>query len=59
MLALLEHMHPPPRGRGGGANVPLTPPDPYHIRDIIPDGNCMFRSFSYVITDSQTQPGST
>ena len=51
----LEHMHPPPRSRGGGANVPLTPPDPYHIRDIIPDGNCMFRSFSYVITGSQTQ----
>ena len=49
----LEHVHPPPRGRGGGANVSLTPPDPYHIRDIIPDGNCMFRSFSYVITGSQ------
>ena len=51
----LEHHHPPPRHRGGGANVPLTPPDHNHTKDIDGDGNCMFRSFSYVITGSQAQ----
>ena len=51
----LEHHHPPSRHRGGGANVPLTPPDHNHTKDIDGDGNCMFRSFSYVITGSQAQ----
>ena len=51
----LEHHHPPPRRRGGGANIPLTPPDHNYTKDIVGDGNCMFRSFSYVITGSQAQ----
>ena len=31
------------------------PPDPHGITDITEDGNCLFRSFSYIITGSQGQ----
>jgi len=37
----------------GGSNVALTPPDINHIKGVLPDGNCMFRSLSYVVTGSQ------
>ena len=37
----------------GGNTVPLTPPDKCHIKGILPDGNCMFRSLSYVVTGSE------
>ena len=39
----------------GGPHVVLTPPDPHGITHITADGNCLFRSFSYIITGSQEQ----
>ena len=39
----------------GGPHVPLTPPDPCRIKTITADGNCLFRSLSYIITGSQEQ----
>ena len=36
----------------GSADMPLTKPS--RTRAIVGDGNCMFRSFSYVITGSET-----
>ena len=37
----------------GGPNVPLT--HPRRVRLIIGDGNCLFRSFSYLITGTERQ----
>ena len=37
----------------GGSDVPLTPPDLHNVKNIAPDGNCMFRSLSYVLTGSE------
>lgn len=39
----------------GGPNVSLKPPDTRTIRRITGDGNCLFRSFSYIITGSEDQ----
>ena len=39
----------------GGPNVPLGPPDPRAIKPIAGDGNCFFRSISYIITVSELQ----
>ena len=39
----------------GGPTVPLGPPNPYNIKPIVGDGNCLFRCFSYVITGSEDQ----
>ena len=39
----------------GGPNVPLGPPDPCAIKPIVGDGNCFFRSVSYIITGSELQ----
>ena len=39
--------------RPGGPNVDLRPPN--HINRIRGDGNCLFRSFSYIITGSEEQ----
>ena len=36
-----------------GPNVDLRPPN--HIKRIKGDGNCLFRSFSYIITGSEEQ----
>ena len=41
------------RLRPGGPNVDLRPPK--HIRYIGADGNCLFCSFSYIITGSEEQ----
>ena len=41
------------RLRPGGPNVDLRPPN--HIKRIKGDGNCLFRSFSYIITGSEEQ----
>ena len=41
------------RLRPGGPNVDLRPPN--HIKRIRGDGNCLFRSFSYIITGSEEQ----
>ena len=41
------------RLRPGGPNVDLRPPN--HIKRIGGDGNCLFRSFSYIITGSEEQ----
>ena len=41
------------RVRMGGPEVTLTPPNPRRIRRITADGNCLFRSFSYIITGSE------
>ena len=43
------------RLRPGGPNVSLKPPDTHTIRRITGDGNCLFRSFSYIITGSEEQ----
>ena len=37
----------------GGPDVPLT--RPRRVRSILGDGNCLFRSLSYIITGSETQ----
>ena len=37
----------------GGPNVPLT--RPRRVRHILGDGNCIFRSLSYIITGSEAQ----
>ena len=42
------------RVRPGGPNVPLTPPDMRTVKHITGDGNCLFRSFAYIITVSET-----
>ena len=39
----------------GGPNVPLGPPDLTNVQRIWGDGNCLFRSFSHIITGSQDQ----
>ena len=39
--------------RPGGPNVELRPPN--NIKRIRGDGNCLFRSFSYIITGSEEQ----
>ena len=39
----------------GGPRVPLKRPDPRTIRRIAGDGNCLFRSFSYILTGSEDQ----
>ena len=39
----------------GGPNVRLTTPDPRRIKDMSMDGNCLFRSLSYLITGSVRQ----
>jgi len=39
----------------GGPNIPIKRPDLRTVRRIVGDGNCLFRSFSYVITGSQDQ----
>ena len=41
------------RLRPGGPNVDLRPPN--HIKYIRGDGNCLFRSFSYIIMGSEEQ----
>ena len=38
---------------GGGRNVPLT--RPRRVRHILGDGNCLFRSLSYIITGTKDQ----
>ena len=43
------------RLRPGGPNVSLKSPDNHTIRRITGDGNCLFRSFSYIITGSEEQ----
>ena len=43
------------RLRPGGPDVPLTPPDPRRLRRISDDGNCLFCSFSYIITGSESE----
>ena len=47
--------HRPNKVTRGGPNVPLTPPDPRAIKPIAGDGNCFFRSVSYIITGSELQ----
>ena len=37
----------------GGPNVPLT--HPRRVKSIMGDGNCLFRSFSYLITGTEQQ----
>ena len=37
----------------GGGDVPLTRPDTNVVKKIAPDGNCMFRSLSYIVTGSE------
>ena len=37
----------------GGPDVPLT--HPVHSRKMNPDGNCLFRALSYIVTGSQRQ----
>ena len=37
----------------GGLNVPLT--RPRRVKSILGDGNCLFRSFSYLITGTEQQ----
>lgn len=39
----------------GGRDVPLTRPDFKKINSILGDGNCMFRSLSYVTTGTENQ----
>lgn len=39
----------------GGQHVPLTRPNIHSLYNVIGDGNCMFRAFSYIITGSQSQ----
>ena len=39
----------------GSPNTPLGPPNPYNIKRIQGDGNCLFRSFSYVLTGVENQ----
>ena len=41
----------------GSGSLPLTCPDKNKIKTIVGDGNCMFRSLSYIITGSQAQHG--
>ena len=43
------------RVRPGGPNVPLTPPDMRTVKHITGDGNCLFRSFAYIMTGSEDQ----
>ena len=35
--------------------MPLTPPDMRTVKRITGDGNCLFRSFAYIITGSEDQ----
>ena len=39
----------------GSPNTPLGPPNPYAIKSIKGDGNCLFRSFCYVLTGEENQ----
>ena len=39
----------------GSVSLPLTCPDQQKVKSIMGDGNCMFRSLSYVITGSENQ----
>ena len=39
----------------GGPYVPMRPPDPCTIRCTTGDGNCLFQSFSYIVTGSEDQ----
>ncbi len=41
--------------RPGGPNVALKRPDLRTVKRIEPDGNCLFRSFAYIITGSEDQ----
>ena len=41
--------------RPGGPDVLLTAPDLRTIKRILGDGNCLFRSLSYIITGSENQ----
>ena len=41
--------------RSGGPCVPLKAPETHTIRRIAGDGNCLFRSLSYVVTGSEDQ----
>ena len=41
--------------RRGGPDVPPTAPDLSTIKRIPGDGNCLFRSLSYIITESENQ----
>ena len=41
--------------RPGGPDVPLTAPDLHTIKRIPGDGNCPFRSLSYIIMGSENQ----
>ena len=43
------------RLKPGGPDVALKPPDLRTIKRIPGDGNCLFRSFSYIITGSDDQ----
>ena len=37
----------------GGVHQPLTEPNLRRVRTIIGDGNCLFRSFSFIVTGSE------
>ena len=39
----------------GGLDVPLKRPDARRVRHILGDGNCLFRSFSYLIAGCEDQ----
>ena len=43
----------PHRGRPGGPARLLTAPDENQMLQIVRDGSCLFRCFSYIITRSQ------
>ena len=45
----------PNRVSRGGPDVPIGPPDPHATKPIGGDGNCFFRSISYIITGSELQ----
>ena len=39
----------------GGPDVAIKPPDARTVKHIRGDGNCLFRSFSYLITGSEDE----
>ena len=48
----VQYQRPCRSGRGG-PDCPLTQPDFQTVRRMFPDGNCLFHSFSMIITGSQ------
>lgn len=45
----------PNNTHGGSADTILTRPDKRSIKRIVGDGNCLFRSLSYILTGSEDQ----